>query len=87
MTIAAYVDGKQIEPSLEDLDYIELDIVKDFVRQHENLESTDRTAKVEIDFSNKENPTCKLKNCTPQLIKKFSENFSRQMRLVTEEVS
>jgi hypothetical protein len=86
MTIAAYVDGKQIEPSLEDLDYIELDIVKDFVRQHENLESNDKNAKVEIDFSNKENPTCKLKNCTPEFEKLFSKNFPKHMRLVTEEV-
>ncbi len=70
MKIFGYKNGKQIERSTEDLDYLELDIVKDFVRQFEDLEKNPE-ARIEVDFTQPESPDYNLVNCS----EKFSETF------------
>lgn len=79
MKVIGYENGQQIERSLEDLEYIELDIVKDFVRQYENQE-THPNARIEVDFSNGPYPAYKLVNCEEHFKEIFYNNFKHRKK-------
>ena len=77
MKVIGYENGQQIKRSLEDLEYIELDIVKDFVRQFESQE-TNPDARIEVDFSDYQYPAYKLVNCNEHFKKIFYNNFKHK---------
>ncbi|HAN17345.1 MAG: hypothetical protein A2X13_00680 [Bacteroidetes bacterium GWC2_33_15] len=73
MTIACYKNGNEFE--LEDpfdIDYIEYDVVKDYLKVIGHLEKNP-SARVEIDFSEHSIPKYKLVNCSNVFVEKFNQ--------------
>ncbi|MFP3860035.1 MAG: hypothetical protein ACLFUW_04355 [Bacteroidales bacterium] len=70
MEIKGFVNGKEIERDSYDLDYIEIDIVQDFVREIEHDEENP-TARVEVDMSRPEEPSYRLIDCSDHFRNEF----------------
>lgn len=74
MEVIGYENGHQIQRREDDLDYLEMDIVKDFVREYGNLDSSPES-RIEIDFTNPAAPTYKLVNCSEEFKNLFYNKF------------
>jgi len=70
MDVVCKVNGKQIERDPYDLDYIELDVVRDVVRTLEPLE-TNPDARVEVDLNDSGSPEYNLINCNNDFESRF----------------
>ena len=78
MKIACYKNGKEV--SLRDpldLDYIEYDVVKDYLKVIGHLESNP-TARVEIDLTEPFVPKYNLVNCSGHFKQKFYQVINRK---------
>ncbi|MFO8235803.1 MAG: hypothetical protein R6U04_10420 [Bacteroidales bacterium] len=63
MEVKCFVNGREIKRDPYDLEYIEIDIVQDFIREIEHVEK-DPTARVEVDMSSPDKPAYRLINCS-----------------------
>jgi hypothetical protein len=70
MEVIGKINGEQIQRDPYDLEYIEIDVVKDCVREIEHIESNPG-ARVEVDMTHPEHPQYELVNCNHT----FKENF------------
>lgn len=73
MKLTCYKNGKEI--SLRDpldLDYIEYDVIKDFLKVIEHLE-TNPTARVELDLTEPFIPKYNLVNCSNVFTERFNQ--------------
>ena len=77
MEVKCFVNGQEIERDPFDLDYIEVDIVKDFVREIEQYENNP-AARVEVDMTLPEKPTYHLVNCSDHFENKFQNLMNRK---------
>jgi hypothetical protein len=77
MEVKCFVNGEEIERDPFDLDYIEVDIVKDFVREIEKLENNP-TARVEVDMTSPEKPAYHLVNCNNHFESQFFDMVQRK---------
>jgi len=75
MEVKGLVNGKEIKRDPFDLDYIEIDIVKDFVKEIEESENSPY-ARVEVDLTSPEHPSYNLVNCSNH----FEDKFYNLMR-------
>ena len=74
MEVIGTINGAKISRDPYDLDYIQLDVVEDFVRTIEEAESNPE-AKVEVDLTFPDRPNYRLKGCSKQ----FKDEFFRMM--------
>ena len=72
MKVICVKNGKEFRRDPEDLDLISIDIIVDYLREIEYLE-TNPLAKVIIDYTNSGNPNYSLENCS----RKFSNTFNK----------
>lgn len=73
MKVACYKDGREIKQNDPlDLDYIEYDVIKDFLKVIEHLE-TNPQARVELDLTEPFVPKYNLVNCSTLFTKKFNQ--------------
>jgi hypothetical protein len=77
MEVKCFVNGQEIERDPYDLDYIEVDIVQDFIKEIEELEENP-TARVEIDMTFPENPNYRLVNCNHSFKDQFHYLINRK---------
>ncbi len=78
MKLTCYKNGKEIKlQDPLDLDYIEYEIVKDYLKVIGHLEN-DPTARIEIDFSEPYVPKYNLVNCNNTFRKKFNQIINRK---------
>jgi len=78
MKLTCIRNGKQMvlnDPL--DLDYIEYDVVRDFLKALEPLE-TNPNAKVELDLTEPFIPKYNLINCSPVFTEKFNQFVNRK---------
>jgi len=74
MEVIGYKNGQRIQRSEDDLNYLEIDITKDFVREYRNKESNSES-RIEIDFTNPDSPEYKLINVSEEFRKLFYKEF------------
>ena len=78
MKLTCYKDGKELNVKDPlDLDYIEYEIVKDYLKVIGNLENNS-TARIEIDFTEPSEPKYNLVNCNQSFKEKFKEVINRK---------
>ncbi|MDX9696521.1 MAG: hypothetical protein RBT49_12085 [Bacteroidales bacterium] len=78
MKVACYKNGTEIEVQDPfDIDYIEYDVVKDYLKEIGYLERNP-SARVEIDFSEQLTPKYRLVNCSNIFTEKFNQFIHRQ---------
>lgn len=80
MKVIGKINGKEIHRDPYDLDYIEIDVVKDFVRSIEHYE-TNPAARIEVDMTKPEKPDYRLINCTHLFEDKFFEVVRKKKKL------
>ena len=72
MEVIGKINGEKIQRDPYDLDYIEIDVVKDYVRKIEHMESNPE-ARVEVDMTHPESPVYELIHCNHSFEDKFFE--------------
>ena len=72
MEVYGTINGSTIQRDAYDLDYIHIDVIRDFVRSIEELE-TNPDARIEVDLTYPEKPDYRLFDCSPE----FEEKFQR----------
>jgi hypothetical protein len=72
MEVYGTINGSPIQRDVYDLDYIHIDVIRDFVRSIEEVE-TNPEAKIEVDLTYPENPDYRLFNCSTE----FKEQFHK----------
>jgi len=81
MEVVGKINGEMIQRDPYDLDYIEIDVVKDFVRAIEHVESNP-SARVEVDMTHPENPEYKLIDCSDFFKHKFHEVVEEKRSII-----
>ncbi len=72
MKIICVKNGHEFTRDPLDLDFIAIDVVEDFLKEIEHLETNPR-AKVLLDFSETKHPKYELVNCNLSFQQKFAE--------------
>ncbi len=70
MEVKCFVNGQEVEHDPYDLDYIEVDIVKDFVKAIEK-EENHASGRVEVDLTSPDQPVYNLVNCSNSFEDRF----------------
>jgi len=80
MEVVGKINGEKIQRDLYDLDYLEIDVVKDYVRTIEHEESNP-TARIEIDMTCPEKPEYRLVGCSDSFKHKFHELVEEKRKI------
>ena len=80
MEVIGKVNGEQIQRDPYDLDYIEIDVIKDIVNAIEHVESNP-SARVEIDMTHPEHPVYQLVDCSKFFEHKFNEFVEKNRKI------
>jgi len=80
MEVVGKVNGEKIQRDPYDLDYLEIDVVKDYVRTIEHEESNP-SARIEIDMTYPEKPEYRLVDCSDSFKHKFHELVEEKRKI------
>jgi len=70
MEVYGTINGSTIQRDAYDLDYIHIDVIRDFVRSIEKVE-INPDASIEVDLTYPESPNYRLINCSPEFEERF----------------
>ncbi|MCG8411469.1 MAG: hypothetical protein MI739_09310 [Bacteroidales bacterium] len=77
MRLTCFKNGKKIELDPLDLDYIEYDVIKDYLTQIEHLEKNP-LAEIKLDLTEPFVPKYNLINCSNIFSEKFNQIITRR---------
>jgi len=72
MEVYGTINGSTIQRDAYDLDYIHIDVIRDYARSIEETEANP-DARIEVDLTHPDKPNYQLINCSPE----FEEQFHK----------